>query len=101
MRHQYAAIHEEVAIYISKVIEHKQHPEQAYKSCSGILSLVRKVGGERLTGACRRADSYGIYNFPIIVEILAKRLDMLDEQNQPQPEVMPEHNNIRGSEYYQ
>ena len=96
-----AAIHEAVAMYISKVIEHKQHPEQAYKSCSGILNLVRKVGGERLTGACRRADSYGVYNFPIIVEILAKRLDMLDELNQPQREVMPEHNNIRGSEYYQ
>ena len=61
-----AAIHEAVALYISKVIEHKQHPEQAYKSCSGILNLVRKVGNERLTGACRRADSYGVYNFPII-----------------------------------
>ena len=96
-----AAIHEDVATYISKVIEHKQHPEQAYKSCSGILNLVRKVGSERLTGACRRADSYGIYNFPIIVEILAKRLDTLDELNQAQPEAMPEHNNIRGSGYYQ
>ena len=43
-----AAIHEDVAQYITKVIQCKQHPEQAYKSCSGILSLARKVGNERL-----------------------------------------------------
>lgn len=97
-----ALIHEDVAVYLSKVIEHKKHPEQAYKSCSGILSLTRKVGNERLTGACRRADCYGIYNFPIIVEILAKKLDILDEElNGPAQKAMPEHINIRGSDYYQ
>ena len=30
------SIHADVANYIIAVIEHKQHPEQAYKSCSGI-----------------------------------------------------------------
>ncbi|HWB28382.1 MAG TPA: hypothetical protein VG738_23080 [Chitinophagaceae bacterium] len=53
-----SAIHEDVALYITQVIEHKQHPEQAYKSCSGILSLQRKVGTERLINACRRAYSF-------------------------------------------
>jgi len=97
---QAADIHEDVAAYVNKVIQHKQHPEQAYKSCSGILSLARKVGNERLTGACRRADSYGVYNYPIIVEILAKKLDTLEEEASIQEELMPEHTNIRGSEYY-
>ena len=97
---QASAIHEAVAVYIGKVLQYKKHPEQAYKSCSGILSLVRKVGNERLSGACKRADSYGIYNYPIIVEILAKKLDALDEPYQGD-ELMPEHSNIRGSEYYQ
>jgi transposase len=96
-----AAIHEDVAIYVSKVIDHKQHPEQAYKSCSGILNLVRKVGNERLTGACRRADSYGIYNFPIIVEILAKKLDSIDDPMHQPEKLMPVHHNIRGNDYYQ
>ena len=83
------------------VIEHKQHPEQAYKSCSGILSLARKVGNEWLRGACKRAASYSIYNYPIIVEILVKKLDTLEEPGQGVGEPMPEHNNIRGSNYYQ
>ncbi|MDE1190945.1 MAG: hypothetical protein PW786_02240 [Arachidicoccus sp.] len=65
-----AAVHEDVAAYIIQVIEHKAHPEQAYKSCSGILQLKRKAGTERLINACRRANSYGVYNYPIIVQIL-------------------------------
>lgn len=94
-----AAIHEEVALYIGKVIERKPHPEQAFKSCAGILGLAGKVGPERLRGACRRADSYGVYNYPIVVEILAKNLDTLDDLH-PAAEPMPEHTNIRGAEYY-
>lgn len=99
---QASAIHESVALYVSKVIEHKQHPEQAYKSCSGILNLARKAGNERLAGACKRADSYGIYNYPILVEILAKKLDAWqDEPSETIEDMMPEHKNIRGNDYYQ
>lgn len=95
------AIHEDVAVYIIAVIEHKQHPEQAYKSCSGILQLKRKVGDQRLINACRRAYSYGIYNYPILVQILEKNLDQLTEQDNAPELPMPQHYNIRGKEYYQ
>ena len=98
---QARAIDEEVASYILLVIENKQHPEQAYKSCTGILSLARKVGNQRLTMACRRAQSYGVYNYPIIVQILEKRLDELSEAEQQDTQLMPSHQNIRGSDYYQ
>lgn len=98
---QATAIHADIAMYIAHVLQRKAHPEQAYKSCSGILNLERKVGAERLVGACRRADSYGIYNYPIIVEILAKGLDKFTDQDQPAAEPMPNHSNIRGNEYYQ
>jgi len=95
------AIDAEVAIYIKHVIENKQHPEQAYKSCTGILSLARKVGNLRLTMACRRAQSYGVYNYPIIVQILEKKLDALTDEEQQDTNAMPQHQNIRGSGYYQ
>lgn len=99
---QASAIHSDVALYLLQIIERKQHPEQAYKSCSGILSLVRKVGAERLTNACRRASSYGVYNYPIVQQILEKNLDYLSEEEQQQGvSGMPKHPNIRGSEYYE
>jgi Transposase and inactivated derivatives len=94
-------LHPDVAEYITLVIENKQHPEQAYKSCSGILGLARKVGSERLVNACRRAHSFGIYNYPIIVQILDKNLDRLnEEENQQELPFLPDHHNIRGSGYY-
>jgi hypothetical protein len=83
------------------VIENKQHPEQAYKSCTGILSLARKVGNARLIMACRRANSYGVYNYPIIVQILEKKLDAITDEEQLDAHAMPQHQNIRGSDYYQ
>lgn len=88
-------------MYIRCVIEHKQHPEQAYKSCSGILSLAGKVGADRLAAACKRASSYGIYNYSIIKQILEKNLDALSEEEQQDLLSMPDHHNIRGSDYYQ
>jgi len=93
-------IHADVALYISKVLEYKQHPEQAYKSCSGILSLARKLGKERLINACRRAQQYNIYNYPIIMEILGRKMDLIKE-DEPTLTFMPDHDNIRGENYYQ
>ncbi len=95
-------IHPDVGEYLQLVIENKQHPDQAHKSCSGILSLVRRVGRERLINACRRARSFGIYNYLIIVQILEKKMDSLsEEEQQAQLPFMPDHHNIRGSDYYQ
>jgi hypothetical protein len=83
------------------ILETKAHPEQAYKSCAGILNLVRKVGKERLTNACKRAMSYEVYNYPILLQILEKNLDHYTDQERELADQMPEHENIRGSEYYQ
>jgi transposase len=57
-----ASIHEDVRLYILKILDRKQHPEQAYKSCLGVLGFAKKAGNERLIVACQRALSYGIYN---------------------------------------
>jgi len=93
-------IHEDVRLYILKVLERKQHPEQAYKSCVGILSLGKKAGHERLIKACQRALGYGIYNYKTIQKILEKGMDKTDMEETEQLE-MPLHDNIRGEEYYQ
>lgn len=97
-----AAIHPDVEAYIRQVMEEKKHPEQAYKSCQGILSFARRVGNTRLTNACRWATSYGLYNYPIIERILNNRQDEFPlEDSAGQETEMPSHENIRGKEYYQ
>lgn len=93
------AIDPVVEYYISRVLEKKQHPEQAYKSCQGILSLAKRVGNSRLIKACHRAHEIGYYNYKIIDDILKNNLDHYDEDLQPAN--MPSHENIRGGDYYQ
>ena len=89
-----------VAEVVIKILERGQHPEQAYKSCMGILALEKKVGTERLINACKRALEHGIYNYRIIQNILEKGLDRIDEEKGPDKDQLPTHKNIRGNNYY-
>jgi transposase len=85
--------------YIIQILNKKQHPEQSYKSCMGVLSLVKKVGEERLKNACKRAIEYNMYSYKTVQNILERGLDQVDNDNQP-VHILPEHNNIRGKDYY-
>ena len=93
------AVDPSVEYYISQVLIKKQHPEQAYKSCQGILSFAGRVGKERLVKACKRAHEIGYYNYRIIEEILKNNLDVYEDE--PVADPMPVHENIRGGDYYQ
>lgn len=91
-------IHPDVEGYIRQVLLKKVHPEQAYKSCQGILSFAKRVGHTRLIAACQRAHQYGIYHYRIIESILKRNLELTEPEEEPAP--MPTHDNIRGEEYY-
>jgi len=96
---QARAIDPLVEKYIEQVLAKRQHPEHSYKSCSGILSFAKRVGHTRLINACRRAIEVGYYNYGIIEDILKNKMD--DYTDEPGPDNMPQHENIRGGNYYQ
>lgn len=88
--------------YVQQVIEYilanKQHPEQAYKVCLGILNLEKKFTSDRLNKACQRAISFHHYSYKGIKRILENNLeDCQLDCFQP----MPDHQNLRGNRYYQ
>lgn len=91
-------IGEDTRVYIVEILGKRQHPEQAYRTCQGILSLSARVGKERLNAACRRAHFFGDYSYKTIVTILQKRLES-ESLDMEQP-MMPKHGNIRGGIYY-
>jgi len=93
------SIDEQVKELIIRILDKKQHPEQAYKSCMGVLSLAKKVGNDRLINACKRALEYNIHNYKIVQNILERGLDNEDNENQME-QALPVHNNIRGKNYY-
>ena len=87
--------------YIKRVLDAKPYPEQAYKSCIGILSMAKKVGNHRLNRACERAMNYNSFGYMVIKNILDKRLDEAQiEDSKPTQLSLPFHQNIRGKDYY-
>lgn len=94
-----AKVGESVRQLIINILEWKQHPEQANKSCMGVLSLEKKVGKERLNSACERALEFNIHNYKIVQNILEKGLDQVDH-NEDNDQNLPDHYSIRGKRYY-
>ena len=91
--------------YIKKVLSRNEYPEKNYRACQGIINYNKRVGETRLINACKRADSFNVYNFSIIERILKSKADFipLDEEQHTSGNSnnMPLHDNIRGEDYYQ
>lgn len=99
--HRAERIDPAVRKYMAKILEEKSYPEQAYRSCAGILAWERKAGRERLVKAVIRADHFGAYSYSIIDRILKGGLDRIEEEDHRvvQPE-LPFHENVRGADHY-
>jgi transposase len=88
--------------YITRILDSSTYPEQAYRSCVGILSYEKKVGRDRLIKAVERASFFGAYNYSIIRRILQHGLDQIIPAEESDPgQSLPLHDNIRGPESYQ
>lgn len=95
-------ISEETAMFIERLLGSKAHPEQGYKACNGVLNLAKRVGQQRITGACRRALEYEAIHYNMLEDILKKGLDKLSpEEEIAANTTTPIHRNVRGKEYYQ
>ena len=94
-----ASIDKDVEVYIQGIFDRNPYPEIAYRSCSGILSLARKKGKDRLINACRRGLDYQSFGYRIILNILQKELDKEPYEEVTQ-QILPLHENIRGADYY-
>jgi len=78
----------------------RQHPQQAYRSCLGILRLGKSYGDTRLEAACQRALMLGSYRYKSIESILKHRLDEQPLEVQQELPLPEDHANIRGATYY-
>jgi transposase len=92
-------IGEQTTELISQALDTRRHPEQAYRTCLGILGLAKRYSPQRLEAACQRANTAKIRSYKGVHNILKNKLDQLPlEPASDSP--LPPHANIRGENYY-
>lgn len=85
---------------IIKALAQRKHPQQAYRSCLGILRLGKAYSEQRLESACQRALMLGSCRYKSVESILKHRLDEQPLDIQEEPSLPDQHDNIRGPAYY-
>ena len=78
----------------------RPHPEQGFRACLGIMRLAKHYENERTEAACQRALVAGTVSYRSIESILRRGLDRLPLFSMVTPEPLPNHEHIRGPEYY-
>lgn len=92
-----------VARVIELTLERYVNPEQAYRACLGVLRTAERYGATRMNAACERALSVRVPGGPrrkYIEAILKHGLDQQPQAPPPKRGITPEHENVRGAEYY-
>jgi transposase len=83
------------------IVAERKHPEHGYRSCLGIMRLVKRYGVERVEAACHRALVVGARSYTRVESILRTGLDAapLPEPAKPAAPGV-DHENVRGPDYY-
>ena len=89
----------EVFEWVDAQLESRDHPEQAYRACLGLMSLSRDYP-QRLNNACGVANRNGLVRLGQIKEILKNGVDRLPPLEEQSASLPQDHENIRGPEQY-
>ena len=82
------------------LLSSRRHPQQAYRSCLGLLSLARNDSPSTLEHACQRALALGVGSYReirVLMESASSRKTLSDAPNSPPAQT---HDNIRGARFY-
>ncbi len=98
-QHQARAIGPSTEALILAVLAQRPHPEQGFRTCLGILRLLRGIDAARAEAVCARAIEIGALNYKSVASILEFRLE---SRTAPRPADSAPilHANIRASRYY-
>lgn len=86
---------QQTANYIRFVMDKRDHPEQAYKTCAGILNMGKSISKDSMEKICQKALETNAYSYKYFDAIFRKYTE------NDTPVTKPINNpNIRGSKYY-
>jgi transposase len=88
------------AAVVTWQLEHRPHPEQGYRACLGLQRLARQYTPARLEAACARAQAIRSPTYRSVASILKSGLDRQPALFPTSAPALPEHDNVRGPDYY-
>jgi transposase len=88
----------QTATLVKATLRSRPFPEQAYRSCLGILSLAKKYDYALLEQACQSVFEAKEFSYKAVAEEL---IYLQKQVAAPVIETLPTHENIRGADYYQ
>jgi len=88
---------------IRAILASRQHPEQAFRSCLGILRLSSQSSHPQMELACQMAREAKTLNYQGVKAFLAEcsQREHLPSAAAAENNPLPTHENIRGDSYYQ
>jgi len=82
---------------IYATLKSRLFPEQAFRSCLGILNLAKRCSASQMELACLAVLQTKSFSYKAVKD----ELDwLLKQEPSPIAEILPAHDNIRGCEYY-
>lgn len=96
------SIGKDVLEWVKTLLTLKDHPEQVYRMCLGLIRLSKSFDDDRLNNACRIAHEKKLYQLEQIKNILKSNMDTLAKPDASSlPITLPQHHeNIRGPESF-
>jgi len=92
-----SSLGEYVEAVVGHILDQCEHPEQGFRACLGILNLAKDYEKERLNKACQQAVAFQNYSCKGIKNILKNKME---NQQLDCFAPLPDHENLRGNEYY-
>jgi transposase len=86
---------------VETILGARTHPQQGFRNCLGILRLGKAYGADRLEKASGRSLALGGLGYRTVESILKNGLDRRPLPVAARPAPVVEHDNLRGSQYYQ
>jgi len=90
--------------YIKRLFKQPGHSETKYRTAMGLVQLVKRYEKQRIERACKIGMIHPKSSYQRVLGILEKKIDMQQDlfeyHEQQQINHIPEHENIRGEDYY-
>ena len=86
---------------MERIMADKPHPEMGYRACLGIIRLTKQYSAARLEAAAERALRVGACRYKSVESILKNSLDRVPLAPPAEPAPPPDHDNLRGAEYFE